>query len=619
MKLKLNPIRPSRARWRASWIPLVFALGAFSARPAVAAVPLPLSPVAIVATPDGRTLYIAGGTANTVVAFDTTTGKIVRSTDVPAEPSGLALSATGSKLYVTCAAPASVVCILDAATGKLAQRISAGHTAMAPVLSPDGKTLYVCNRFDNTVSFLDLARGRETGRVTVRREPVAAAVTPDGKLLVVANHIHDGRADAETVAAAVSIIDTATRTVAKEIQLPNGSGLLRGVGISPDGKFAAVTHLVARYNLPTTQLERGWINTNAVSIIDLTRRERLNTVLLDNVDRGAANPWAVAWSADGRFLCVTHAGTHEVSVIAAAALLAKLSAAPAPQEVPNDLAFLVGLRQRVALTPGVGPRAIAVVGHKAYIPSYFSDTLSVVDLATCSSPAATVSLGPPHAPSVVRQGERLWNDASICFQGWQSCSSCHSSDARVDGLNWDNLNDGIGNPKNAKSLLFAHRTPPMMWTGVREDAPTAVRAGIKSILFTERPAADATALDRYLESLRPVPSPHLANGKLSAAAQRGQALFNSKAASCAVCHAGPLFTDLKSYDVGTAREFDIADEEFDTPTLVEVWRSAPYLHDGSAATLLDVLTGANAKNKHGGTHHLTPSERSDLAEYVLSL
>ena len=101
----------------------------------------------------------------------------------------------------------------------------------------------------------------------------------------------------------------------------------------------------------------------------------LNTVLLDEPDRGAANPWAAGWSGDGRWLCVTHAGTHELSVIDAPALLAKLASLPAQldprtnstsasrvaADVPNDLAFLVGLRTRIPL-PGKGPRALALAG-----------------------------------------------------------------------------------------------------------------------------------------------------------------------------------------------------------------------------------------------------------------
>lgn len=600
--------------WRLGVLIAVFGL-----RCVVNAESPPSSPAALVASPDGRTLFIACATANRVDALDLATRKVIRTTVLPSSPSGLAISVDGSRLYITCAAPASEVCIVESASGRITGTIAAGHTAMAPVLSPDGTALQVCNRFDDTVSFFDLAQRREVSRVAVPREPVAAAVTPDGQLLVVANHLHDDCANADHVAATVSLIDTATRTVAREIQLPDGSGLLRGVAVSPDGKFACVAHLLARYHLPTTQIDRGWINTNALTLIDLTRRERLNTVLLDDINRGAANPWAVAWSADGRWICITHAGTHEVSVIDAAALLAKLAAARAPVEVPDDLAFLSGLRQRVDLAPGVGPRALAIVGGTVYVANYFSDSLSVFDLNSIPPRVTSIPLGSPHAPSIVREGESLWNDARICFEGWQSCSSCHSSDARVDGLNWDNMNDGLGNPKNAKSLLFAHRTPPAMWTGVREDARIAVRAGIKYILFADRPATEAVALDRYLESLQPIPSPRLVRGQLSTAAERGRILFASKATGCASCHAGPLFTNQKLYDVGTAGEFDLPDEKFDTPSLIEIWRTAPYLHDGSAATVLDVLTSANAENKHGLTRHLKPAELGDLVEYLLSL
>src|SRR5204862_1447522 len=93
--------------------------------------------------------------------------------------------------------------------------------------------------------------------------------------------------------------------------------------------------------------------------------------------------------------------------------------------------------------------------------------------------------------TTVRKGEKLFNDGLLSFQGWLSCASCHGPDGRVDGLNWDLLNDGIGNPKNTKSLLLAHRTPPAMSQGVREDAEEAVRAGIRHILFAERPDRDA--------------------------------------------------------------------------------------------------------------------------------
>jgi cytochrome c peroxidase len=188
----------------------------------------------------------------------------------------------------------------------------------------------------------------------------------------------------------------------------------------------------------------------------------------------------------------------------------------------------------------------------------------------------------------------------------------------VDALNWDLLNDGIGNPKNAKSLLLAHRTPPAMSQYVREDAEAAVRAGIRHILFAQRPEADAEAIDAWLKSLRPMASPFLERGKPGAAARRGRKLFFDRKTACASCHPAGLFTDLRPYDVGTRAATDTV-SEFDTPTLVEIWRTAPYLHDGSAPTLREVLTTANKGDRHGKTSHLAPGQIDDLLAYLLTL
>ena len=179
----------------------------------------------------------------------------------------------------------------------------------------------------------------------MRREPVAAAITPDGQRLLVANHLPAGRADASHVAAVVSVIDPALGQVVDELSLPSGSSALNDLRISPDGKYAVVTHILARFQRPTTQVERGWMNSNAKTIIDLTRMAVLNTVLLDEPDRGAANPWGVAWSADGRTLVVAHAGTHEVSVIDFPAVLAKL-AKLTPEPLPANAPFAYGARAR---------------------------------------------------------------------------------------------------------------------------------------------------------------------------------------------------------------------------------------------------------------------------------
>jgi cytochrome c peroxidase len=162
---------------------------------------------------------------------------------------------------------------------------------------------------------------------------------------------------------------------------------------------------------------------------------------------------------------------------------------------------------------------------------------------------AQIPLGPRPQLSAERRGEMLFHDATLSFQHWQACASCHP-DARADGLNWDLLNDGLGNPKNTRSLLHVFHGGPAMSLGVRESADAAVRAGIEHVLFAERPEAEAAAIDAYLRALSPLPSPRLVEGKLTAAAEHGKQLFFSPAVGCAECHPGPYYCDKRTHAIG---------------------------------------------------------------------
>ena len=157
-----------------------------------------------------------------------------------------------------------------------------------------------------------------------------------------------------------------------------------------------------------------------------------------------------------------------------------------------------------------------------------------------------------------------------------------------------------------------------MSVGVRATAEAAVRSGIHHILFMVRSEEDAVAIDRYLESLEPIPSPYLERGKLNAAAERGKKLFFSAETDCGRCHSGPYYTDTQSYNVGTKGPLDQR-AEFDTPLLNELWRTAPYLHDGRSATVRDVLTTDNPQDQHGSTSQLTQEDITDLEAFLLSL
>jgi cytochrome c peroxidase len=156
-----------------------------------------------------------------------------------------------------------------------------------------------------------------------------------------------------------------------------------------------------------------------------------------------------------------------------------------------------------------------------------------------------------------------------------------------------------------------------MITGIRKDAQLAVRRGIIHTLFTVQPETFASDIDEYLKAMRPAESPWLpAYHAADPTGKKGPALFDK--AECSSCHNGEFFTDMQLHNVGTGIEND-KDREFDTPTLREVWRTSPYLYDGRAVTLRDVLTTHNKSNMHGDTKNLTKEEIDLLALYILTL
>ncbi len=122
-----------------------------------------------------------------------------------------------------------------------------------------------------------------------------------------------------------------------------------------------------------------------------------------------------------------------------------------------------------------------------------------------------------------------------------------------------------------------------------------------------------------------IPAPAAPAGSFDgAAALRGKLVFEGPG-TCATCHSGPLFTDANtrlhppedsmaepetpSYASRTATK------QYRSSPLKGVWQHAPYFHDGSAATLADVVAIYNRKRALG----LTGQQMADLAEYLKSL
>ncbi len=612
--------------------------------------PVYRSPQALAYAPDGRTLAVSDRTAGELVLMDAASLKVARRVALEGEPEGVAWHPDGSRVCVA-ECGAGTVAEVDPKAGKVTRRFAVGPRPVGLAIDATRGLLVVANRGTDTVSLVALDTGKEAARVAALPAPVSVAVSPERGLAIVGHLIPATPASDPKTSAAVSLIALETRQRVSDIRLPPNGALVRGIAVSPDGRWAYAVHTLGRTTLPTTQLERGWVNTNALTILDLESRTRYATLLLDQLSQGAADPWGVAVVPDASTLWVSLSGCHQLARIDLAPLhemlegtlpegafektdrgyprtlglsttwkAVKADPAKNRDQLTHDLAALYGAglidRRDVG---GQGPRGIAVSpdGSRVAAALYFAGTVATVEGGTHNR-VQTAPVGDQPEADAVRHGEKAFHDATLCFQQWLSCATCHP-DGRVDGLNWDLLNDGIGNPKNTRTMVLSAKTPPVMSLGVRSRMEVAAEAGYRFILFREPDPADLEATQAYLRALPPDGSPYRApDGSLTAEARRGKALFESKETGCAECHPAPLYTDLRSYDVGTRGELDRADA-FDTPTLVELWRTGPYLHDGAAVTVEDVLTSHNKGDRHGKTSQLSKEEVAALAAFLRSL
>jgi YVTN family beta-propeller protein len=580
-----------------------------------------LSPGAIVIDEKQSLIYTALTTARSISVTDIVTGQTVGQIKLRQNPNSIRLSHDASTLYATSGDAAGIVNIIDLSKRKVKSKIPVGHTPEGMALSADGKSLYVANRFSSTVSVIDLNNNKVTTTIPVIREPRSLCVTPDGKTVAVANFLPAQASTASVVASQITLIDAATGSIRTNITLPSGAQSLTGITCSSDGRYIYAVHLLSRFSVPITQLDRGWVNTNALSIIDLNNNSLYATVLLDDVDHGAANPYSICIGEKEK-LHIALSGSHELMTVDLDGLHKSLTAlfdgkkkdayVRDKDDLSSSLSFMSPYKKRIALK-GRSPRELAYAGGKVYISSRFSPFLETV--TDEGSLSATLTLGEEAEPDGIRRGELAFFDASICYQQWQSCASCHP-DGRADGLNWDQQNDGLGNPKNTKSLLYSHITPPSMITGIRESAELAVRNGILHTLQTQQPEALAVDIDDYLKNLTPVKSPFVQEYRKKDPRQTGKKLFEQ--AGCAQCHNGDCLTDLTKYDVGSGDGND-AGRAFDTPSLSEIWRTAPYLYDGRAATLEEVFTIYNTGDRHGFTKNLGKEELDALILYINTL
>lgn len=574
------------------------------------------SPVDLVIAPDvswAVTVNAASGTATLVdlsATGDTSesAARILDEQPVGELAAAAALLNDGKHVLISAARAKTITlfAVADRRLNRVAE-IEVGYEPRGIAVSPDGRTAFVALTAEDKVAVVDLAERKKTGEIPVGRWPRYVCLSPDGSRLAVACSGGGG----------IWIVDTATRGVLFEKTF---DGLNIGhMTLADDGRAVCFpwTFYGERETSPGS-IRLGWVMASRLGTVAFDEQTEPRGLSLDPRGDAVADVHGFDLSADGKRAVAAAGGTHELLVLRADDLpwLGIGGSEHMDRELARD-------RDRFTRVP-LGGRPLGVRlsrdATKAYVANDLRNSIQIVDLAA-GTVATEIALGGPTEPQTPeRRGFALFHDANRCLENWYSCHTCHF-DGGPNAETIDTFNDGSsGTYKSVPGLYNLADTGPWTWHGRRDDLDESIANSFVTTMRGRKPTAEETAdVVAYLKTLRPLPNPHRADdGKLSAAAERGKAVFHSAAAGCADCHGGPLFTDGENHDVGLGRKSDRY-ADFNTPSLIDVQRRIRLLHDGRVRTLEKLLTGPHSPAKVSGQGELSDGQRADLIAYLLTL
>jgi YVTN family beta-propeller protein len=573
-------------------------------------------------TPDGSRLLVANSDSGTVTVVDTKERKALREIAVGDKPEGVAWIDKGPLAVVTVYRDDLVV-FVDTDSGRVVHKLKVANEPYGIVTNKEGNRAWVTHEYPGTVSEIDLAERKVVREIKAGAFVRGIALSPDESRLYVT----------EFYAGILHAVDLRKGEVVDSWKGHSTDNLCRNVIVHPRRPKAYLSHI--RSKIETID-GSGSIFPH-LSICDLVPpndKKRRSSLAMDTYNNVhvVTNPWEAALSPDGKRLYTIYAGTNDMNI---------------SDVIDDDYKEIERVGNAVRV--GQNPRAIRVSpdGKTVYVANALDFTVGLHRAEDMKSQATVTLCDPPKTPEWVR-GKVLFSTANapMTSRSWIACASCHP-DGHSDGRVWHNPE---GLRKTPAFFGLAH-THPLHWSADRDevqDFEYTIRGRLmqgrgllagalkpkkafEPVELEEELAGrskDLDALAIYTNSFDFTLSPHIpAPGKLSEAAQRGKLLFLDKKVACASCHGGPYYTDssLKKpfnvHDVGTGGD-DPSEKmgpKYDTPTLLGIYRTAPYLHHGKAKTLKDVLSTCNKEDKHGVTSHLKPDELDDLIAFLQSL
>jgi YVTN family beta-propeller protein len=589
------------------------------------------SPAGIVVSPDGSKVWLALDDRDEVVQADVVTRKVKRTVKVSGAPFGLALDPAGTNLFVTCRGGDRVIA-LDTTTfrevGSIA--VGAGPLGIAFCSTSVGSRLVVANSISDDISVLAAFPLQEISRVAAGREPYAVTATADGARALVANRMVGLSSLKSVPSSEVTIVDAvAARAIRRESL--ESAHLSEGICVVPSRAWALNPLVKVRNLVPITQVAHGWVMSSGLAITDL-KHGGIIQMPLDEANDYFADPSGIIVDSHGKRAYIASGGADVVSVVDLDRVERWLeTATPAAR---SDAIYDLSLSSEYVLgriRTKRNPRQLALSpdGQTLFVAERLADSVLVVDTRSLRT-LGRIQIGDEGLDDPIRRGERVFTSAAYTFQHQFSCRSCHP-DGHVDGLSYDFDGDGIGdNLLDNRSLMGVAGTGPFKWNGKNPSlevqcGPRFAKVLMRTDPFPPKALRDLTA---FINSRPPSRGVQMTGGKLNPSQERGRAIFFAthtpegkvipRERRCDTCHRPPLYTVRTSFNVGTKGPSDTT-KSFDTPHLLGIAASAPYLHDGRAQSLEELWTLYNTNDLHGVSSYMNKIQLNDLIEFLKTL
>lgn len=587
-----------------------------------------LSPLNATVSQDGSRLYVIAQDADLLIELDLNNNEVLSNTTVGRRPHSVILT-KDQKMAIVTNQWANNLYLIDLATKVITDTIAVGGGPAGMDLSADGHLLYVANTYTNNISVVDLKLRQEKKRLHGGNYPTSVVASPKDDFVYVASQRTvpiEFRTEPMTE---VTVLKASNQRVS-ERKYFSSAHIMENVAVTPSGDMAIATMVLPKNNVPSAQIERGWMINHGIGVI--LEDGRMAQLLLDEPNAFYPDPYDIVIHPSGKKAFVSHSGVNIVSVINLDKIRDLLS--DATDEDLKRFANHLGLSSEFVLArieTGANPKGLTISadGKFVYVVERMEDRISVIDTEK-SQIINTIDLGGPSRISYTRRGGQLFSNAGHTFHNQYSCYTCHP-DGHEDGLTYDLTGSGR-NLANVQTLRDLNGTAPFKWIGTNQSVYK--QCGMRFSMFVTRTESfspeDLDAVVAYImRELTHPPNLHRPpNAELTEAQKRGKMIYERTTTTdgreipekdrCTTCHSGPNYSNYQMADVGTNKENE--DESlFDSPNLNNVYESAPYLHDGSAATLEEIWTKFNDHDTHGYANDMTKDQLNDLVEYLKSL